>query len=343
MMCISEKSARPVCRILFALLLILSLLASRAEAQNINVASSTEALARVAQLGNDVRAMRAVAATPIGPYDLSTRCTWCSKDFIGICLEHTTETWPAKVDFTWTRSRLNQILAQAQQSADDFPRAFTPVQAWIDSIPAFTAQFDRAADIVLNVQQQIKVGQGPNDQQRQAVTQALQTLISDLAANATQLNNGTSALAAALQQQSTYGPAIRQAIDGADQSATVALANLQTQASTHRCQDGLSDRFNAIKANFSTSIGNISSAFQRLEASRQASDRGLAFLLGAVVSSRTDLQSVMNQINAANNDALGSFLERLHLASAKAQWQQIADYATTRLSRGAEVRNVGDR
>jgi hypothetical protein len=331
-----EKPALQVCRILLPLLLILGLLAPRAGAQNGNVGSSTEALARVAQLRNDVQAMRAVAATPIGPYDLSTQCSWCSKDFIGICLETTEETWNAKVDFSWTRSRLNQILARVQQSADDFPRAFAPFQAWIDSIPAFTARFDRTADIVLNVQQQIKSGQGPNDQQRQAVTKALQTLVSDLAGNSTQLDNATKALAAALQQQSAYGPAIIQAIAGADQSATTALSSLQTQASTHRCQGGLSDRFNTIKAVFSTSIGNISAAFQKLEASRQASDRGLAFLLGAVVSSRTDLQSVMDQIKAANNDALGSFLERLHLASAKVQWQQIADYSISRLFSSAE-------
>jgi hypothetical protein len=335
MMRVRASPALRICRILFPFLLILGLLMQRAGAQSINAASSTEALARVEQLGQDVRAMRAVAATPIGPYDLSTQCTWCSSDFIGICLQHTTETWNAKVDFTWTRSRLNQILAQAQQSADNFPHAFAPVQAWIDSIPAFTARFDHAADIVLTVQQQIKAGQGPNDQQRQLVTQALQTLIDDLAANSTQLDNATRALAAALQQQSAYGPAIRQAIDGADQSAKMALSSLQTQASTHRCQDGLSDRFNAIRAGFSTSIENISASFQKLEASRQASNQGLAFLLGAVVSSRTDVQSVMGQIKAANNDALGSFLERLHLASAKAQWQQIADYLTSRLSRQA--------
>jgi hypothetical protein len=49
-----EKPALQVCRILLPLLLILGLLAPRAGAQNGNVGSSTEALARVAQLRNDV-------------------------------------------------------------------------------------------------------------------------------------------------------------------------------------------------------------------------------------------------------------------------------------------------
>jgi hypothetical protein len=322
-------------RILLPLFLSL-LIGSRAGAQNSNGASGTEALAQAAQLGRDVQAMRAVATTPIGPYDLSTQCTWCSKDFIGICFENSTETWRAKVDFSWTRDRLNQILAQAQQSANDFPRAFAPVQAWIDSIPAFTSRFDSAADIVLDVQQQIKAGQGPSEQQRRTVTQALETLVSELSANSSQLDNATRSLAAALQQQSAYGPAIKQAIDGADQSAKTALGNLQTQASTHRCQDGLSDRFNAIKGAFSKSIGDIAAAFQKLDASRQAADRALASLLGTVVSSRTDVQSVLSLIKAASSDTLGSFLERLHLASAKAQWQQMTDYVKSGLSRSAQ-------
>ncbi len=299
------------------------------------MASGTDALARIVQLESDVRTMRAAASVPLGPYDIGTQCTWCSSSFIGICLAHTTQTWHTTVDFTWTRSHLNQILAQMQQNADAFPQAFAPVQAWINSLPAFTARFDRAADIVLSVQQQIKAGNGPNDQQREAVTQALQTLINDLAANAGQLEDGTKALAVALQQQSAFGPELRQAIGSADKSAKSSLASLENAASTQRCQDGVSDKFNVIKGEFSNSIGNISAAFQKLEASRQASDRGLAFLLGSLVSARTDMQSVMDEIHAASNDALGSFLARLHLASAKAQLQQITDYATSHLPRGA--------
>jgi hypothetical protein len=318
-------------------LLALGLLASPAGAQSADVVtSSNEALARVAQLANDVRAMRATAQIPIGPYDLSTECTWCSDHAwwgFGTCTQNTTERWHEKVDFSWTRGRLNYILEQAERSANDFPRAFAPIHAWIGGIPAFAAKFDQTADIVLNVEQQIKAGVGPNDQQRQTVTQALQTLIDELTGTATQLNNATKVLAAALQQQSAYGPAIKQAIEGADRDANNALTHLQQAASTHHCQDGLPEKFNAIKANFSTSIGQISAAFQKLETDRQAADRGLAYLLGSVVSLRTDFQSVMDLVKAAGTDKLGSFLERLHLAAAKAQLQQIADYSTTHLAK----------
>jgi hypothetical protein len=327
-----QKPALQLGRVVFALLLALGHLPP-ADAQNVDVASSTEALTRVAELGNTVRAMRAVVAIPLGPYEVSTRCTWCSKEFIGICFENTTQSWSTTVDFSWTRSRLNRVLAQAEQSANDFPRAFASMQAWIDGIPAFTARFAKAADIITNVEQQIKTGQGPSEQQRQAVTQALQALISDFANTTTQLDNGTRTLAAALQEQSGYGPAIRQATDGADQSATAALSDLENQANVQRCRDGLSDKFNAIRASFGNSTRQISAAFQTLEASRQASDRGLAALLGILVSSRTDVQSIADQLAAVTNDKLGGFLERLHLASAKQQWQQVADYAAARLSR----------
>jgi hypothetical protein len=317
-------------------LLALGLCGSPSGAQTVDVTSAAQALARVAQLKSDVAAMRAVAMTPLGPYTLETSCSWCNSEFLGICFARSTESWRTRVDFTWTRSRLDQVLAQAQQTADSFPRAFAPLQNWIDGLPAFTARFDRAADLVLNVQQQINAGRPADDQQRQIVTQVLHALISDLSASSTQLNDATKALAAALQQQSGYGSAIKQAIDGADQSAKEALANLQREAGTHRCQGGLAQRFEAIRADFAASIGKISAAFQKLEASRQASDRGLAFLLGSVVSSRTDLQSVTDQIMATDKDQLGSFLQRLHLASAKAQWHQIADYASPMLTRATQ-------
>lgn len=319
-------------RIVVPLLFVFALRLAPATAQPINVSSGTDALARVAQLANDVRAMGSIVATPLGPYDLSTRCTWCSEHAwwgFGMCTQNTTETWNANIDFSWTRSRLRQVLSQAAQNASEFPGAYAPFKAWTTSIPTITASFDRAANIVLATQQQIKAGQIPNDEQRQSVTQTLQNLVDALGRSATQLDNATKALAAALQQQSAYGPAIKQAVDGADQSARTALAGLQQQASTHHCQDGLADKFNRIKAEFTASTGQISAAFQKLEASRQAADRGLAFLLGAVVSSRTDIQSVMDQIKAARNDELGSFLERLHLNSAKAQWDQMSAYSSS--------------
>jgi hypothetical protein len=330
-----RRASFMACRILPALL-ALGLCGSPAGAQTVDVTSAAQALARVAQLRSDIAAMRAVAMTPLGPYTLSNSCSWCSSEFLGICFAHSGESWSTQVDFTATRNRLNQVLAEAQQSADNFPRAFAPLQNWIDGVPAFTARFDREADVVLNIQQQTNAGRPVNDQQRQAVAQALQNLIGDLSASSAQLNTATKALAAALQQQSGYGAAIKQAIDGLDQSAKTALANAQKVAGTHRCQDGVPQRVNAIRANFSASITKISAAFQKLEASRQASDRGLAFLLGWVVSSRTDLQSVTDQIMTANKDQLGSFLQRLHLASAKTQWQQIATYANSMLSRGTE-------
>jgi hypothetical protein len=330
----THRVVRFIARSTLPTLLLIGLCGSPAQAQTTDVTSATQALARVAQLRNDVAAIRAAAMIPLGPYTVASSCSWCSSEFIGICFGHSSESWSTKVDFTATRSSLNQVLAQAQQNADNFPRAFAPLQAWIDGVPAFTARFDRAADVVLNVQQQINTGRGPDDQQRQLVTQALQMLVSDLSTSSAQLNDATKALAAALQQQSGYGQAIRQAIDGAAQAANTVLTQKQGEAGTHRCQDGVPQQFGAIRANFSASVARISAAFQKLEASRQAADRGLAFLLGWVVSSRTDLQSVTDQITAASKDQLGSFLQRLHLASAKQQWQQVSAYANSMLSRG---------
>jgi hypothetical protein len=327
----TPTDARPVTRVrrlLAALMLTLGLLALPVAAQNAGVVTNAnDAFARMTQLANDVRAMQSVAKIPLGPYDLNTDCTWCSAHAwwgLGTCTENTRERWGTKVDFSWTRGRLNAVLEQAEQNTTRFPDAFASIQKWTASLPAFTAEFDRTADIILNIHQQIKAGTGPNDQQRQAVTQALQTMINDLSANAALLTDATKQIAAALQSQSAFGPEISQAIQGADASVQAALASVEKAAGQHHCQDGLQEKYQQIKAGFSNSLAQISAAFQRLEASRKAADQGLAFLLGSIVSLQTDLQSVMTMVKAAGTDKLGSFLEQLHLAAAKTQLQQIA-------------------
>jgi hypothetical protein len=95
------------------------------------------------------------------------------------------------------------------------------------------------------------------------------------------------------------------------------------------CQDGVQAQFDNIKAELSRSIGEISAAFQRVEASGREAQKGLAALLGPVISSRTDLQSVVEQVKGANNDQLGSFLERLHLTAAKQRWKDLASGASS--------------
>jgi hypothetical protein len=101
--------------------------------------------------------------------------------------------------------------------------------------------------------------------------------------------------------------------------------SFENQSKTWRCQGGLKAKFDGIKADFSHSVQEISGAFQRLEASSQQAEKGLASLLGSVVSSQTELQTVLELVKAAGNDKLGSFIEQLHLTSAKKQWKDLAD------------------
>lgn len=296
-------------------------------AQNANTAALEHALQELARFQQQVAAMRGVVRQPLGPYPLHTQCTWCSQRAwwgLGMCTQETTETWSQSVDFTWTRNQLDQVLQRAERDAGKLGEAYAPTQAWIDGLPAFSQAFDVNADRVLAVQEQLRQGIGPNDVQRQQVTQALQQLDADMARSSAQLEAGVAALGISLQQQSAYRDQIRAAIDGADRSAREALQRVEAGAQSHRCQDGLQQKFNTIRSDFSASLQRISSAFTQLDASSRAAESGVAALLGAVVGSRTDMQSILDLIKAAQNDQMGSFLERLHLTAAKKQWHDLA-------------------
>lgn len=299
---------------------------TNAAIQNQQIISSLE------QFKNDVLSMRSEVSKPLGPYPIYTKCTWCSKTFI-FCIEKTTETWDTKVDFTWTRQRLSRVLQQAQQNTSTFSSSYEQTKEWINRLPEFSRRFDSNADIVLAVQKEIKAGVGPNDQQRERAKRALQTLAQDLDTSKSLLQNSTRDIAAFLQQQSSYRGDIRQAIDSADRSAQQALTSLENSSKTHHCQGGLKEKYDGIKADFSRSIREISDDFRALEASSHKAERSLAQLLGTVVSSQTELNSVLRLVNAAGNDQLGSFLQRLHLNAAKKQWSDLANYAVGNLSK----------
>nr|WP_320016876.1 hypothetical protein [uncultured Desulfobacter sp.] len=297
------------------------------EVKALEVDAVRQAISRLEHFQNDVKSMRAVVEKPLGPYKLHTKCTWCIEKAwwgIGFCTKNRTETWNANVDFSYTRKGLQQVLQKADQNAATFLKSYEPTQQWINSLPEFSTNFNRTADVILSIQQDIKAGNGPTDQQQITVTQALEQLMADLQNSSEQLKRGISALSASLQKQSAYREAIKKAIGGADQSANAALTRLRNQSKTHHCQGGLNEKFAQIRADFDRSIQEISAAFQRLEVSSHAAEKDIAFLLGSIVTDQTQLQNVLNLLKAAKKDQLGSFIEKLHLSAAIKQWEAIA-------------------
>jgi hypothetical protein len=316
-------------RVLFLFSVAVCLLQAPASGQDRNPASLKEAVSRLGHFQNDVRNMRSIVGKPLGPYNISGQCTWCSYAWGSLCWENTTASWSnVLVDFSWTRQGLQRVLSEAEHNADNFTNSYAPTQAWIDGLPEFSRKFNATADLILAVQQEIKAGTGPTDQQYQIVKQALQKLAGDLRSSSEQLQMGTRALAVSLDRQSSYREPIRQAINGADRSAQEALNSIRKQyeaIEAHpECQAVFNEKFNPIRADFSRSIQEISGAFQKLEASSREAEKGLAVLLGSVVSSQTELQTVLQLLSAAQQDQLGSFLERLHLTAAKKQWEDLA-------------------
>jgi len=220
------------------------------------------------------------------------------------------------VDFGSARSQLLSVLQQAEAVAGASSAFFLPTQAWIDKLPWFRQQFDAEADRVLGVQRDIKAGNGPTDQQRQIVAQALINLTDLLDSSSGQLRRATSVLAGFLQLQSQYRQSIAQAIAGLDQSPRDLLNRLLS--SYPKCDgSSIEAQFNSIKGQFSISIQEFSQASQNLGTSSRAAETAVAASLAFVVTNQTDVKSVGDMVNAAKADQLGSFLQRLRLDAAK--------------------------
>lgn len=340
----TRRPTAAILRFFCCFLLAVSLLQIPVPGQADNTASLKLAVSSLQQFQSDLGSMRSVVSKPLGPYQIFTQCTWCSEKAwwgFGSCTQHATESRGVGVDFSWTRKMLDGVLKQAEQNVGTFSSSYAPTQEWIDGLPQFSAKFNATADVILGVQREIGAGRGPTTEQQQNVTLAVQTLIDDLSRSSAQLQTGTKSLAAFLQQLSSYQESIKQAIDGADRSAQEALQSVQNQSKNFRCQDGLDQQFVAIRGEFSRSIQEISAAFQKLEASNREAQKGQAVLLGTVVSSQTEMQSVLDLVKAAKDDQLGSFLERLHLNAAKKQWQDLAaDYASGKQVKGSDTGGV---
>lgn len=281
--------------------------------QGADGATLNEALVRLKQVPGEVAAIREVAYQRLGPFELQAQCAYCSSEFLGICTGHSSASWRQVVDVSWPRD--------AGMPADGYALA----QEWIAGLPAFSARFDASADVVLRVARTIRQGIGPNEQQRRDATQALLELTGELGRSSMQLDAGVRSLAESIERQNAYRRAIRQAIDGADQSAQNARRDLDAAAQRQRCTDGVQARFDAISGEVARATQVVAGAIDQLDASDREGERALAALLGAVISARAEVESVLRLLGAADIDQLSSFLERLDLAAAKRQWGELAN------------------
>jgi hypothetical protein len=314
-------------RVAWMLLAFAWLLPPPASAQ-VNGAVPGQALVRLAQLDRDVAAVHALAPQRLGPFELHTQCTYCSRELLGICAEHATESQRQAVDFSAPREQLDATLAQAQRDTLMLAESYAPAKAWIAGLRSFSARFDAAADVVLGVEQAIRQGIGPNEQQRRDATQALLALTGELGRSSMQLDAGVRALNVSISQQSGYRSTIRQAIDGSEQAAHAAWREFERAPQQQRCKDSPEASFNTIRGEFSRATHEVADAFDRLDADTRAGETALSALSGAVASARTDVESVLRLLAAAGSDQLDSFIGRLQLAAAKRQWRELADAAT---------------
>jgi hypothetical protein len=282
---------------------------------------------RVPRFERDVAAVSALAHQRLGPFELDTQCTYCSREFLGICAEHATESVRRMIDFDAPRGQIDATLARARQDAATLAGHYAPAQEWIDGLPSFSARFDSAADVVLGIGQAIRQGVGPNEQQRRDATQALLVLTGELGRSAMQLDAGVRALNVAIDQASAYRSTIRAAIDGSEQAAQAAWHELERASRQRRCRYSPAASFNAIRDDFARAVQEVAGAFDLIDADNRASEKTLAALRAAVTNARTEVETVLRLLAAAGSDQLDAFLDRLQLAAAKRQWSELAQAA----------------
>jgi ParB-like chromosome segregation protein Spo0J len=302
-------------------LLALAVLVAGLPAQ---AAAIEDALGRLAQVQREFAGMRAAASQRLGPYELHPQCMYCASELLGICTAHAVESRRKIVDFSSARGQVDALLAQAERDAGALENDYAPAQAWVAGLPAFSARFDTIADVVLGVEQAIRQGIGPEEQQRRHATQALLHLTGELGRSGKQLDAGIRALAVSREQQIAYRGMIRQAIDGAAQSAQAAWRDLEKG---QRCQDDLYAKFGAIQSDFSRATQEIAGAFERLDSSSLEGAKALEGLLGTVNGARAEVESVLRLLAAAGIEQLDSFLGRLHLDVARRRWHELAKSA----------------
>jgi hypothetical protein len=242
-----------------------------------------------------------VAYRHLGPLELYASCTYCSSEVRGICTGHSIASWRQVVDFSWP--------GDADMAADGYALA----QAWIAGLPAFSVRFGANADVLVGIEQAIRQGIGPNEQQRRDATQALLDMTGALGRSSMQLDAGVRALGVSIARQTAYRRALRQAIDGT--------------ARRQRCTDGVQARFDAISGEAAHATQEAATTIEQLEASDQNGEKALAALLGAVLNTRAEVESVLRLLAAAGTEQLGSYLERLDFAAARRQWSELASAA----------------
>lgn len=308
--------------------LMAGLLPPPATAQEIAGAAKGDALARLTQLTHDVATLRMLADGRLGPFELRTQCTYCSREFLGICAGRATESRSQAVDFRAPREQIGAALAQAERDAAALARGYAPAAAWIAGLPSFSARFDAAADVVLGIERAIRQGIGPNEQQRRDATQALLALTGELGRGSMQLDAGLHALDVSIEQQGGYRSAVRAALDGAEQAAQSAWRDVEHAPQQRGCSGTSQTSFNTIRGDFSRATQEVAGAFDRLDADTRSGKNALAALLEEVARARAEVESVLRLIAAADDDQLDTFLGRLHLAAAKRQWNELAKAAT---------------
>lgn len=286
-------------------------------------AQSPQALqAAVMQLGEAIAAPAPMVSPLRAAPSVGASCEWCSSSFLGICFAHDSESWSQTLDIRW-QAQLDDALAQSVAVDRKLSEQAGAAHAWMASLPAFSARFDSAADVVLGVQAEIANG-APTDAQRARATQGLQELLATVSASAQQLEMAAQVLATALQEQSGYRTGIGASLAQSRQAGQQALANLENAARTHRCQGGVPQQLDAIRALVNAAQDQAGVRVAELSAQSTRTEQSVATLLGAVISARSQLENVLRLVQAARNDQLGGFLAQLHLNAAKQQWRDLA-------------------
>ena len=199
-------------------------------------------------------------------------------------------------------------------------------------LPAFSSQFNSASDIILAVQKEINSGIGPNSAQRATVNQQLEHIMARLVQDSTQLKNGRTALANFLKRQNEYQAAIVRAKNNLVASARNVLKRMNDFINQQPCGQGTArNQFNGFQNQLNNSIKTYENALSNLTAQTQQADQAVSILMGTLTSVISSFQPVIQQLKLSQDAPLGGAIQKLRLDVARAQWADLANFASTQV------------
>jgi hypothetical protein len=261
----------------------------------------------------------------LGPWTVSISCNYGTSD-----ANHYSS--QVSVDFTVTRTQLQQAIATAESQASTFLDHFNFVSVWMaQTLPLTSSVFATAAAAV-----DAAVSAGRHGTPTQAMVDTavkdLSDLVSTLQANSKQLSDGVAGLAQFNIQLTSCAQLVQQAAANLKSTAQSALDQVADQARSAPCGgDGAMSQIVGFQIQLLSSGAVLDGTFAQLASHTKDAQSAVSVLLGTVVNLISEYQGVLNQVKTVQGQAAATIMQQIRLMVAASAWKSLTQYATAQL------------